>query len=367
MKQVDFHIKLLKHCNLRCSYCYEREYFQDPNVLSHPQIGLILDKIKNYALKKGISRIVLCFTGGEALLLGYEYLKDLFKLCRITFKATKIKIKLGLQTNLTLMDKRYIKLLKKYKVSVSSSFDVHGGQRKFISGTPADKIIIDKMIMMLKSRFPFGAVAVITKNNYKMGKKIYQLYKNMSTNFHSLKVHPWSKGFCPKYYIGASEYIVFLKSVADEHLREIPAKISMTIIDSYVGLLTKGIKHADLCVFSNKCLNNYVFIENNGDIYPCCSLRYPDTLLGNIFKQPLEKIMSSPVLRKLRSRNKFVRKECRSCKYVNICSGGCMAYSYLEGNILGKSKSWCAINRAMFNYIGKKLKQQGKRLLVPIS
>jgi uncharacterized protein len=366
MKELSFYIKLLKYCNLHCSYCYEQGYFKDPHILTLPQMKIILKRIKAYARKNKINKVCLSYTGGEILTLGDNRLASLFKLSYRVFDKSKIKIKLNIQTNLTLVNEKYIELLKKYRVSVGTSFDVYGGERRFRNGESADPAIIDKMIMMLKARLRFGAIAVITRSNFKKGTAIYDFYKNITTGFHTLKLHPWAEKYCKEKIIDVKEYTRCLKDIARKHLERRWPKIPVSSIDAYIDLLRKGPGPGGLCMFSKDCLGSNVFIENNGDVYPCCSLRYKELYLGNILRIPLEEILGSPILTRLKKRHESIMKECQGCPYLEICNGGCMAYSYLEGNILRRSPSYCAINRAMFKYIGQKLKKRGEKLAVRI-
>jgi len=223
------------------------------------------------------------------------------------------------------------------------------------------------MIMMLKSRCYFGGITVISKSNFRKGEKIYDFYDGISTNFHTLMVDPWiMEKYCKKEKIGAEEYIRCLKDIARRHLKKGMSHIPMEVIDSYVDLLKMGPGHAKICEFSRDCLKGKIFIENNGDVYPCCCLRHKELYLGNILRDPLDKILNCPTLNRLRKRYEFIKKDCKGCVYLDICSGGCMGHSHAEGDILRPSRTWCSINRSMFKYIGQTLKAEGEKLAVRI-
>jgi radical SAM protein with 4Fe4S-binding SPASM domain len=324
---------------------------------------IILNKIKDYCLKHKIKKVYLCLTGGEVLLLGKEYLTSFFQLAQQILEQVKIKVKFSIQTNLSLMNQEYISILKNFSVSVGTSFDVFGGLRRFKNGKTADQAIIEKMILMLKNGIHFSGIVVVTTKNYKKGAGIYSFYNKIYTDFHSLKLHPWSKDYCPQLMVSPRQYVEYLKTVVQKYLR-VKSNIKLGDIDSYVNLLTKGPGTAYLCSFSKNCIKNGTFIENNGDIYPCCSLRYKDLYLGNILRDSLEEIYSSPVLTRLKERRKSVEEKCKGCRYAKICSGGCMAYAYGEGDILSPSKTGCAINKVMFDFIGRKLRNRGRKLVV---
>lgn len=356
-----FIFKLTDKCNLRCKYCFEQEGFKNPRVLTLADMELILNKFRTYCLQKSIKSIIFHYTGGEVLTLGKEYLTSLFKLSRQVFEESAIETGLEIQTNLTLMDEEYIDILKKHNVTVGVSFDVAGDQRRFEKDEIVDRIIMDKMNLMFKNNLRFReAIAVITRKNYKNASQIYDFYKKIQTNFYASKLRPWPERFCPELIISDQEYIEFLKALADRHLEQKEPKIFVSPLDSYIGLLKNGPGYEKTCLFSRNC--RFPFMEPNGDIYPCNKLRDKDLYLGNIFRDSLENILGSPILANLDRRYESIREECRGCRYLEICNGGCFVFARWEGNILGRSKSVCAVNRAMFEYIGKKLEKQGHKL-----
>jgi radical SAM protein with 4Fe4S-binding SPASM domain len=57
----------------------------------------------------------------------------------------------------------------------------------------------------------------------------------------------------------------------------------------------------------------------NGDVYPCQS--YFESL-GNILKDPWEKIWNHPLATKIRNRE-YVEPKCKDCPELQVCGGGC--------------------------------------------
>jgi len=303
------------------------------------------------------------------LLLGHEYLSSLFSLAKKVYQRPGPKVKLGLQTNATLIDEGYLKLFKKYKISPGISFDVFGSQRRFKNGGSMSEAVIDKMILLSKNRIGFGVLAVINRNNYRRAKEMYQILDQAGISFNTLDLHPWSYEYCPQLTISRENYITFLKDLAKAYLANRKPHIRIGTLDVFRRLLLNGPEQARLCSFTKYCLLGLRFIENNGDVYPCDTLRFKKLYLGNILRDSLEKIMNSPVLEKLKRRTKNIELQCRKCKYVRICSGGCMAYANMEGDILHRSKNACRVNKAMFEYFEKYLKKNGKEMkyLAPAS
>jgi len=364
---ASFYITLTKRCNLRCKYCYKvLDSLTDKRDMGLSEAEIILCKIKRYALENKIERLDLGFTGGEVLLLGKTYLQNLFKLCQEILGDGRFKIRIYLQTNLTLVDEDFVKIFKDYKVAVDTSHDVVGEQRVNIAGGSVDKKIIDKIILMFKNDIRLvGSIVVINKYNYDRMRDIYDFYSQIATDFHTLHLDPASFRFYPK--LTVKKYIKALKDLSRIYLFDSNPKISVQNIDSYVRLLKNGPGGHVLCTFSRNCLDGHLYIENNGDVYPCDSLRYREFYMGNLLKMSIDELRRSKVLRKLSKRNHKIKKECGSCNYLSICNGGCMVLSYHEhGDPLRRSKFDCEVNRKMFPYLGRILKKRGCKLAVKI-
>ena len=363
---MEVYIKPLMQCNLRCVYCYEQGNLSNRRVLSLTENRLILRRVKTYAIKEGIQELQLAFTGGEFLMLGPQYLGRLLALSRRTFRGAEIDLQIVIQTNLTLLNAEYIRIFKKYKVSVGSSYDVIGGLRRFQNGLPIDKIMLDKIISLFRAKMRFYGIAVITKSNYRQAKSLHRFYKDIYSDFHVLPLDAASEKYCPQEKISVKQYIQALKTMAREQLKG-KKVISVSTVDGYAELLWKGPGAGGSCLFSKQCLGRRIFIQNDGEVYPCDCLRGDKFRLGNIFKDPLEKMLSRPILSKLKGRQAYIDKQCQGCKYLPLCNGGCMISAYEEdGNILKRSRRWCRINRAMFKYVGKLLKRRREKLFIQV-
>jgi len=77
-------------------------------------------------------------------------------------------------------------------------------------------------------------------------------------------------------------------------------------------------------------LNRYnAYITVGGIVYncECFGLKF-----GNIFRQPLSKIMRSINVRKIRNLADYINGNCKSCKFLkhNQCYGGCVGQAFAE-------------------------------------
>lgn len=86
-----------------------------------------------------------------------------------------------------------------------------------------------------------------------------------------------------------------------------------------------------------------VAIMPDGSVFPCnLFLGFDEFLLGNLFNDGIEKILSNPVLERFRE---FARNKCSTvtCKHYSKCTGGCPAHSYFFYGTIGKPDPRCTL------------------------
>lgn len=100
-------------CNLSCSYCYENAMRDAGNFTKEQDI----EAVKEALLEEGAAFTTF---GGEPLRAGKEHLEEIWQFGKEQFGRNTI------QTNGTLIDDEWIRLFKKYNVSVGISMDGKG-------------------------------------------------------------------------------------------------------------------------------------------------------------------------------------------------------------------------------------------------
>jgi radical SAM protein with 4Fe4S-binding SPASM domain len=81
--------------------------------------------------------------------------------------------------------------------------------------------------------------------------------------------------------------------------------------------------------FSCRAGTKWIGINPEGNVSPCPLLLYKDLLIGNIFDDSIEKIMTeSPIIKKFQ---RAASRSSNSCKYGSFCLG-CRATAIGKGN-----------------------------------
>jgi len=88
------------------------------------------------------------------------------------------------------------------------------------------------------------------------------------------------------------------------------------------------------------------YISAEGDLYPCPSTIFEELVVGNVFQTPLERLLRSPGLARVRAiSRRQLAEPCASCANIR-CSGGCRGAARARGNLCG-APFYCNLIRRM--------------------
>lgn len=251
-------IKVSNSCNLRCSYCFESDKLKN-NIFSDYKglYSFILNKLpmnKNLTIK---------FTGGEPL-LKYENIKNAVKQLSKIRRYKDIKLSFGISTNGYFPDElNYLidrKLLDPEYCKIS--WDGLNSTSVRIPKSNYNEDILSS-IRKIHNKNVLIRIAIVKENIDRLSESIEWLFKN---------------GFisCEYYYIFNYPYYsdnLFRIKIYNEF------KKIYELQKKYFGI--SRIENIYTCIMANKfnrfnninilCSNigNGIYIDGNGDIYPC--------------------------------------------------------------------------------------------------
>ncbi|MFH2006367.1 MAG: radical SAM protein, partial [bacterium] len=100
-----FIIKPTSACNGACLYCSAHQ--EDPEArgrMSLPQLDRILLRIEEWGLQAKPDRLALLWHGGEPLLMGAAFYREVLRRTRELRERTGLELRHIMQSNLTLVD-----------------------------------------------------------------------------------------------------------------------------------------------------------------------------------------------------------------------------------------------------------------------
>ena len=299
--------------------------------------------------------------GGEPLLMGVDFYETIINAQQQLINSHSIEFKNAIQTNGILLTEKYLKFFAENNFGVGISFDglPETTQELRFSNSPQNS---RKFIQTISRQFkdfnlPFCVLCVVTKQNVHKGKEIFSFLSSSGVNSYSLlPLIKFPQPGCPDAPTN-EELFEILKTTFELWLTPLNAIGVIDPINTIVRSLLTWERPA-LCSFSAACPRRMVTITPEGNIVLCGSLIEEQFILGNIFEEPLFKILSSRKTKTLQKLRETVIKEyCRNCEFIPICRGGCREAAFWHtGNYIGKYP-YCEARKNIFQYIQKRLSE----------
>lgn len=344
-------------CNLACKYCYLSNDTKTNHCAESSLILKALLQVKD-VLKPGDRRVTtLLWHGGEPLVWGYNNFKNIFEFVEKNFEGYNFQH--SVQTNLSLIDDKFIELFKQYKVNVSFSLDgtreIHDSQRVDKAGKPTFDKIISKYLLCKANGIDPRCIVVATKKH--IG-KIAELYDFMANNGISFKLNPI---FCAgeaennndEYGLSPVEYAKMSIELFDLWYNDSSRRINNQKFVDIASALVTG--QTSLCVFSNNCQDNVFAISPVGEVFPCgrfCDESLKQYSYGNINTTTLSDILRNRKSSEIYEREHYINNsDCKDCRYFSICHGGCLHDGFLVNKDFKTKTILCEAYKMIFHHI----------------
>ena len=372
-------------CNLNCTYCF---YLEKSNFFE-TGATLMSDKVlaaytEKYLRSQKGSTVEFTWQGGEPTLAGLDFFRKAIAY-QNKFKGNK-RISNSLQTNGTLINEEWCRLLAKHHFLVGLSVDgpeeLHNSYRKDKSGKPTFHRVQKAIRLFKKYQIDFNALTTVNDVNVREPMELYDFYVRSGIQFvqfipivertagkkstelglnlaspedtqKETHVTDWS--------VKPDDYADFLIDIFDRWVRN---DIGKTFIMNFEWALSAAIHGVSgTCHHAQKC-GSAGIMEHNGDIYSCDHFVYPSYKIGNIIDDDLVVLFNSKAQLEFgNEKHAGLTAECRNCDVQSLCHGGCPKHRFVSGqNYL------CSAYKKFFNHImpyaqaAKEILEQGRSI-----
>lgn len=315
-------------CNLRCKYCFYADVASHRDVKSY---GMIDETTTESILKHIFSdletgdRINIAFQGGEPTLSGLPYFE--FFIDAVNKIRKNVNVTYALQTNATLLDDDWCVFLKKNKFLVGVSLDgpesTHNMCRVDASLEGTYKTVMAAIKRLQAHNVDFNTLMTLTNT---MAKHPTQVWNFITAN--DFRYVQFTPCLAPFDAVGKDPYALTPQKFADFYIqifnnwkKELDKQnyYSIKLFDDLVNLLAFG--QVNACGLTGSCASQIV-IEADGSVFPCDFYTLDEWCLGNLTRESIAQIFSSPNISAFVKRPR-TRLLCASCKYNRICNGAC--------------------------------------------
>jgi uncharacterized protein len=350
-------------CNLACEYCfYSAKSSLFPGTMKHRMTEATLTGLIRQAMDQAGETIGIAWQGGEPTLMGLEFFQKAMDLMQRYGRDQSVGN--ALQTNGLLIDKKWTKFLKEYNFLVGLSIDgpehVHDHYRRSKDGRGTWSLVADKAKMMVNEGVTVNALSVVTDYSSEFPEEIYSFLKNLGLNYMQfIPCIEWDltrPGELLPFSVSAEKYGTFLCKLFDLWQVDFVDGCQTTFIRFFDSIFYKYVGMAPPeCTLLEEC-GNYLVVEHNGDVYSCDFFVEPAWKLGNINEEKLLDMLNSERHTAFGAMKKQLPEECRSCKWLYHCRGGCIKD---RPNILGNRRTnhLCAAFKIFFSHADHKLTQ----------
>lgn len=361
-------------CNLNCAYCYAEKgtyNMQDKNNMF---------EAKNYInyyeyLNKNMGPFrAISFFGGEPI-LNFHEIKIFVDYLYITYGIDNMP-KLGINTNMTIMNDEIKNFLEKYSIDIGTSIDGDKNQhnlyrKSYDPNEDVYKLVNDNLERIEKIKSKKIAQLTLTGQHISDYKKngIEYFLKNIEdkkiTKYEIVPVETHNPEICIDLSDEESEndYRRFCKELAGYFLSKLAEEDTPIIPNLFISIVIAIMKKE----YHRDCKAGYsITVTPKGKIYPCHMFANDYKLGINIDDCIFEnKLIKDDFFEEVRSSKRNSILKCNNCISEKICGGWCKGFSFLNtGGFKSVSKARCIMYevyvKEIIRYLGNRFNRNSK-------
>ena len=344
-------LKVTRDCNLRCAYCYASGGV-DSAVLS-PDLAL---RLLDEASELTPFPIGVYLHGGEPLLAS-DFLRVFVP--QIARRDYYSRIRLGIQTNGTVIDDSWATFFSTWNLKVGVSLDAVSEDGNALRGVDCIADTFEGLEILDRYGIPYSIASVVTKQNITSLCSLFDFARAHSVNtvvLNNLVPRGYGAGLVD-IMPTADELFHAMKEVLSWILSNNQEHPSMRVYERNLSFLIRNILHptrkAYMCL-SSPCGagTQHVALDVDGTTYICDVFVGDDNFaLGNLQSDSLKDMLSTPLTKRFRNRTVDTIDKCVDCCLRPYCSGGCPALAYYSGGRIEDEAPTCAYYEKMIPHI----------------
>ena len=305
---------LTMDCNLQCSYCFQGAKNKDKSFLTDATREKIYKFIVDFTTERKLDVVSILLFGGEPLLhfnKNIEWLDKIKKYCDENNK----KFVTSIVTNGILIDDEILDSLKKYdcqtiQITLDGIPSIHNTKRIFRNKEGSFTQVLEG-IKKVKNKQGLNNPVIrinIDKNNIGTTLELIQLLDNENLNDCFVDFGIIRDGKCSS------------NCFDDSELGDILEPLWNTLKELKFNFNVKPSRKSLYCGLYG---DTSFTIDHKGNIYKCWELVGDDNhFMGSLNEEGKISSLNYNFFNWM-SRNPLETKECRECKYLPICGGGC--------------------------------------------
>ncbi|HEX6471374.1 MAG TPA: FxsB family cyclophane-forming radical SAM/SPASM peptide maturase [Streptosporangiaceae bacterium] len=354
----QFVVKVHSRCDLACDICYVYQHADQswrgrPPVMAPETARKTAERIAEHATAHHVPEIQIILHGGEPLLAGVTGLGKIIQ----EFKAvleTVCRVKLLVQTNGTLLNRRFCDLMRSHGVMVGVSLDgdkeANDRHRRHADGRSSYHQVV-RGIDLLRTEYRdlyLGLLCTIdVANDPRVVYESLLSHDPPSLNF-LLPHATWDTPPPGRSIDAYADWLITIFELWYASGRPVP----IVFFDSLLGTLHGQESTAEAHGLDP---DDVIVIETDGQIEQADSLKTafdgaPATGL-DVFAHSFDMAAAHPDVLRRQKGLANLAPECRSCQVVAACGGGMVAHRYGRGRGFANPSVYCAALKKLIDHM----------------
>jgi uncharacterized protein len=347
-----FHVMIIPTlgCPSKCSYCWSSEVGSPRMTIE--TVGEIVEWLRDFR----DDPVTFTFHGGEPLLAGADYYRAALPMLKRELEH--LSPNFALQTNLWLLTPELAEVLAEHEIPIGSSLD--GPQE--LNDLQRSERYYERTIagyeLAKKHGLQVQFICTFTSYSVQFKEEIFNFFRE---NGLVLKLHPALPSLRSdqpdRWALPPEEYGELLVYLLDKYLENMD-RIEVRNINDYARCVFTG--RGTVCTFVD-CMENTFAVGPDGSIYPCYRfVGMPEYVMGNVRDRPSQAdLAASPAGVRMRQFKEYVDVNCKGCKHLRYCRGGCPynAIAPTDGVIMGVDPH-CIAYKRIFDEISDRFNKE---------
>lgn len=347
-------------CNMRCKYCY---YLDKAALYDYRQPQMDEALLENYirANIEGNNSPVIAFAwhGGEPLLAGKEFFRKAVALQQRYAEGRTVEN--SIQTNGLLVDDEWCAIFRDNNFLVGVSIDgpesIHDAHRVDAGGNPTFARVMKGIERLYRNCVEYNTLTTINIHSEGRGAEVYNFLRQISVFMQFLPVaellcdgrvqSPENQGAdIAPWSVSAKGFGQFMCDIFDVWVKNDVGRRYVQLFDATLALMV-GVQPS-VCSLCETC-GSGLTVEHNGDVYCCDHFVYPEYKIGNIHTDRLADLAYCDRQFEFGvAKRALLPRECRHCKFYNLCHGECPKHRFICDNTGEYGKNYLCDGYRMF-------------------
>ena len=366
--ELEIIVKTTDACNARCLYCSAGSDPAGGRKLSIETARMLCDQAAELLEEGRFERVRFLWHGGEPLLLGKSFFRELSSFARPGVFGHNV------QTNLTLIDAEWIEILEPLigRNGTGTSVDPFDDVRRLGDRDGYTRRWLKGIELLDRADWCVGCVYVLHRRGLGRAKDVYWFFRNVRDNSRlSLRVNPLLQvgraqgADCEGLSLTPGEYGTFLIDLAGHWLADRRRLILSPLKDIVAAWEGRG--HVRSCDLAGPagCTESHLGVDPDGEVYNCGrAVDASGMRFGRLGEVSLADCLDHPLRQVLREREGALREgRCGNCPDWRLCHGGCPYESHTTSERANEPTLLCEDYKRLFQWLGETLgpRREGRK------